>query len=112
MQGQGSRASPKTPLWRRFARACVLGLICGLAHADAPRAVEGSHPPPTLVAARAEVPRKPPAPVAHSGLQRWGLRLMALGVGAWVGWALLRLGRNVSTTYPPAYRSGSPRRAR
>jgi len=120
-----------SPGWRRVARGRVLALslligCCGLARAGTPDVRAAANPAPTTLAAADHTPRQLPTSAstvvahrAHHGLQRWGLRLMALGVGAGLGWALLRLGRNagpvdgrLSTARPPAYRSGSPRRAR
>lgn len=149
MQGQGSRASPRgkptTPIWRRVASVCVLGLaawVCcsGTAHADTARVTVVSSASPTTPSRSQESPKgwsaaasAAAAQPADHGLQRWGLRLVALGIGAGVGWALLRLGRHahpgaadpvdrrplepgptrrLSTRYPLTHRSGSPPRAR
>lgn len=105
MKRHGSSASgprrPRLAGWRRGARGWVLGLSvlaggCGLAQAagaGVARAV------PSAQAASAPAVGAHPA---HDALHRWGLRLVALGVGAGVGWALLRLGRSAGpgSTHP------------
>lgn len=120
----GTLARP-APAWPRLVACwllCLLALTAGAMGATPrpdpteqseqvqtqgrmPEAVVSSMVAMTVAAdtAMAKSARAEKAPVHASAVRRWGLRALALGLGAGMGWAFLRLGASTAKRKKPAH---------